>query len=444
MSKNIIIKGTLILTIAGILTKVLGFYNRILLTRIIGVKELGIYQLIFPIYMLAISFCCQGVSTALTKHISYYLGTNEKRKAKYIFKYALILSISFSIIFMTSIYALSEPISIYLLKNSECSYLLKILSIALPFVAVKSCINAYFIGNGNSTIQGISHLVEQLVRIITAYILTYTLSDINKDASLATIAVVTGEVFSGILAILLFYNKNKSTINKNKDLTNCKDTLKSYIYDVIPITTNNLIFTLFASLESILLPAMLFKYYNDSDSAMELYGMITGIVIPFLLFPATITTSLSTMLLPAISNAKAKENYNKIKSALFICVSFCLILGAVTCIGYTLLGQWACEFAFKSRDAGTILSKMCFLCPFIYLCGVLSTILNGVDKAFTNMIINVGGLIIRIVFVNFYVPTQGLNAYILGMFVSYISMLTLMTINIKKALKPSLGSGQIN
>ena len=52
MSKQTIIKGTLILTITGILTKCLGFYNRIFLTRLIGVKELGTYQLIFPLYTL--------------------------------------------------------------------------------------------------------------------------------------------------------------------------------------------------------------------------------------------------------------------------------------------------------------------------------------------------------------------------------------------------------
>ena len=52
MSKRTIIKGTLILTITGILTKCLGFYNRIFLTRLIGVKELGTYQLIFPLYIL--------------------------------------------------------------------------------------------------------------------------------------------------------------------------------------------------------------------------------------------------------------------------------------------------------------------------------------------------------------------------------------------------------
>ena len=56
MSKQTIIKGTLILTITGIATKLLGFYNRIFLTRLIGVKELGVYQLIFPVYLLAFSF----------------------------------------------------------------------------------------------------------------------------------------------------------------------------------------------------------------------------------------------------------------------------------------------------------------------------------------------------------------------------------------------------
>ena len=92
MSKNLIIKGTLILTIAGILTKLLGFYNRIFLTRIIGVKELGIYQLIFPIYILAISFCCQGIGTAITKHVSYHLSKNRKDNSYNLFKYGLVIS----------------------------------------------------------------------------------------------------------------------------------------------------------------------------------------------------------------------------------------------------------------------------------------------------------------------------------------------------------------
>ena len=65
-----IIKGTLILTIAGILSRFLGFYNRIFLTNLFGARELGIYQMIFPVYMVIFSFCCQGIQTALTRQIA--------------------------------------------------------------------------------------------------------------------------------------------------------------------------------------------------------------------------------------------------------------------------------------------------------------------------------------------------------------------------------------
>ena len=207
-----------------------------------------------------------------------------------------------------------------------------------------------------------------------------------------------------------------------------------FLKDALPITTNNLIFTLFASLEAIILPYMLFKYYHNSNLSMEIFGMVTGIVIPFLLFPATITTSLSTMLLPAISNAKAHNNSNKIKSAILSCGGFSIILGILAFAGYSLLGEWACNLAFKNSSAGILLAKMSFLCPFIYLSGIFSTILNGIDKAFSNMVINITGLIIRIIFTVTLVPLKGITAYILGMFTSYAAMIIIMYIIIIKTI----------
>lgn len=445
MSKNAIIKGTMILTIAGIITKLLGFYNRIFLTRVIGVKELGIYQLIFPIYILVISFCCQGISTSITKHVSYYLGRNHKHNALRVFKLGLILSLTLSIICMILVNILAEPISYYLLKNLRCGILLKYISVAFPFVAIKSSINAYFIALENPKVQAISHFTEQLIRILTAYILVYITIDFKTDASFATLCVLSGEIFSGVISIVIVSASRKkqileyNIINYTKlsanSPTSASKLTKGFLQDAIPITANNLIFTLFASLEAILLPSMLYKYYLNADTAMELYGIITGIVIPFLLFPATITTAISTMLLPAISSAKAHNNYRKIKDGIILCVSICLVLGIIAMLGYLLLGRWACEFAFKSVDAGTILKKMCVLCPFIYINGVLSTILNGLNKAFNNMLINVSGLAIRILFTSFLVPSYGLGAYIIGMFVAYIYMLIMMSTSIKSSLK---------
>jgi stage V sporulation protein B len=64
--KKMIFTGTLILTLSGFLARILGFYNRIFLSNLIGAKELGIYQLIFPIYMLCFSLCCHGFETGIS------------------------------------------------------------------------------------------------------------------------------------------------------------------------------------------------------------------------------------------------------------------------------------------------------------------------------------------------------------------------------------------
>ena len=314
-----------------------------------------------------------------------------------------------------------------MLKNSDCNELLKIISVAIPFISIKACINSYFVGIDKPEYQGISHFVEQIVRIVSTYLISYLWIGKIIDAKVAVLGVISGEIFATLLSLILYYRySNKYGISYNREKVNKKVLRHDFIQDAVPITTTNLMLTMFSSLEAILLPAMLFKYYLDSDMAMEMYGIITGIVIPFLLFPSTITTSLSTMLLPAVSYANAQKNSKTIKKAIRYSVMFCCFLGIVTCFAYLLLGKWACQIAFNNIDAGIILQKMCFLCPFIYMAGNMSAILNGLDKAFYNLMFNIANIGIRIIFTVTLVPTYGIYAYILGMAVSYIILNLLM------------------
>lgn len=424
MSKKTIIKGTLILTIAGIATKFLGFYNRIFLTRTIGVKEIGIYQLVFPLYILAFSISCSGLATALTKHISYFLGQNKHRSMNRISRFCFLLSIGTSLIVCSFIYLFSDFLCTNILKNSDCIPLLRTIIIAIPFVAFKAGLNAFFVGVDKPGFQGITNFFEQIARIGTGMFLAHIWALDRLNAMLAVIAVVTGEIAATFLATIFFVvNKNKyMPVVKNTDKSNdnAAGIVKPYVMDAVPITTNNLMLTLFSSLETILIPAMLYYYYMNSDKSMEIYGIITGIVIPFLLFPATITTSLSTMLLPAVSYARAKSNVPLIVEAIKKSLMFCFVLGLLSWGFYMFFGKVLCIFTFKNEYAGVLLQKISFLCPFIYISGNMSAILNGMGKAFGNLMINVAGLVVRIIITVTLVPTYGITAYFLGMTLSYI------------------------
>ena len=52
--KDKFLQGALILTVAGLLVKIIGSVNRILLSRLLGGEGIGLYQMAYPIYLLII------------------------------------------------------------------------------------------------------------------------------------------------------------------------------------------------------------------------------------------------------------------------------------------------------------------------------------------------------------------------------------------------------
>ena len=59
-----LIMGTIILTITGLISRIMGFYYRIYLTRLFGEEGMGIYQLLNPVLALAFSLTAAGYQTA--------------------------------------------------------------------------------------------------------------------------------------------------------------------------------------------------------------------------------------------------------------------------------------------------------------------------------------------------------------------------------------------
>ena len=66
--KHTLITGALLLTAAGFLSRILGFFYRIFLSRVIGAEGLGIYQMIFPVYGICLSLCAGSIQTAVSRH----------------------------------------------------------------------------------------------------------------------------------------------------------------------------------------------------------------------------------------------------------------------------------------------------------------------------------------------------------------------------------------
>ena len=84
--------GTVILTLSNFFSRLIGFYNRIFLAGVIGAHQIGIYQLIFPVYLLGFAVCFQGFQIALSKITAEKKAAGNINAARYVLRITIILT----------------------------------------------------------------------------------------------------------------------------------------------------------------------------------------------------------------------------------------------------------------------------------------------------------------------------------------------------------------
>jgi stage V sporulation protein B len=419
--KNPILIGTFILTASGLLTRIIGFFNRIYLSHLIGAKELGIYQLIFPVYLIGFALCCHGIELALSQMIAAMSARREDMSIRQLIFVASFFSVSFAALLSFLIYRYADPISIYFLQEKGCALCLKMMSCVLPFSALRSCLHGYFMGKKQTFFPASGQLVEQLARVGSIFLFSvYIFSGQKQGATLAVIGMVIGEVVETLYIFFAY----RSSLRKQgqvewREVPPNRILLSRLLSQAVPLTGNKLSLTLISSLESILIPAMLRVYYQDSDLALSMYGVLTGMSLPFIFFPATLTNSLGMMLLPAISEASATNQKKSIARTTEKSIQFCLTIGVLSLVLFALFGKELGTFVFHNESAGDFLFMLSFLCPFLYLSSTCTCILNGLGKTKETFFYNLVSLLVRILFIVGAVPRFGIQGYLWGLLAAY-------------------------
>lgn len=83
---NRFLKGAMILTLAGIIVKIIGAFSKVLLARILGGEGIGLYQMAYPIYQIIVSLATAGLPVAISIMIADKLAHQDIRGASKIFR----------------------------------------------------------------------------------------------------------------------------------------------------------------------------------------------------------------------------------------------------------------------------------------------------------------------------------------------------------------------
>ncbi len=428
LQKHPIFSGTLLLTAAGILTRFIGFFYKIFLSREIGAEGMGIYQLIFPITGICFSLTSAGIQTAISRYVSKSLGTNQPSLARHYLQMGLFISVILSLITGTVLFTYADFIANICLNEPRCASLLKIISFSYVPCAVHSCINGYFYAQKKAAIPAVSQLAEQFVRVGSVYLIDQILQNDGKNISISLI--VMGLVFGELAGMLISLSFSGIKLNFHLKFSYGKELLSM----AVPLTITRLIVNLFNSIEHILIPSRLRIFGYTQTEALSVFGVLTGMSLSVILFPSVITNSFSVILLPTIAEAEASQNHTAIRKTIKRSILSCLLLGFIACIVFLLTGSFIGNFIFQNALAGTFIKTLSWICPFLYLSSTLNSILHGLGRPKTTLFIGLIGCAIRILFVYFVIPYLGISAYLYGLIASQIVMSLASIIALKQIL----------
>lgn len=446
--KNPLILGTLLLTFSGLIARIAGFFYRIFLSRKITTEAMGLYQLVYPMYSICFSLCCGSIQTALSRFVAAEYIKKQGGNSRRYLACGLALALTLSFTAAAAMYYYAPFLALHILSEPRAENLLRILSFSVPMSAVHACICGYYYGLSKAQIPAAAQIIEQFVRITTVMVIIHIAESSGRTitAAYAVIGHLAGEVgalSSSLLSFLWHISRQEKHKKQKNSLSESKTAepapygflLKNLMLMTFPLMGNRLILSLLQSTEAIMIPNRLRISGLSSGDALSLYGILTGMALPFILFPTAITNSLSVMLLPHIARAQSMKAYESISHSSRMSIRYSLYIGILFAGIFLQFGSDIGLVIFHNETAGSFLTVLAWLCPFLYVSGTLNSIINGLGytkQTFFHMTVS---LAVRLAFVVLLIPRMGIHAYLYGLLSSELVLAFCHIIFLRKKIE---------
>lgn len=433
---SVFLKNAAILTVTSLILRTVGMFFRVYMSGKIGAEGMGLYQLVFSIYVLGATFATSGISTAVTRLVADELVRGTARTVRRILWRSVLLSLIIGVASTAIIYAGAEIISVYWIKDIRAVPALRMLSLSLPSMGVSSCLRGYFIARrrvaGNSRAQ----LIEQAVRIAVVVLLIDRFAE--QGLAMACLAVMIGDTLAEWVScgsLALGYALDRRRVTKElsgRQTASVHSVIKSVLAIAAPITAGRYLNTILRTIENILVPNSIATYSGSQAQGLSEFGALKGMALPLIFFPASFLSAMSTLLIPEISSANALHKQEKINSAvdkaLHITLLSSILIGTVFLVFSRELGL----LLYNSTDVSLYLRVLAPLTPIMYTESIVDGMLKGLNQQTCSLKYSVADSSIRIVLILLLVPRLGMGGFL---FIMVISNVLTSFLNLHRLLK---------
>ena len=360
MSKEKFLKGALILTVAGIIVKVIGSVNRIFLSRLLGGEGIGLYQMAYPIYLLALSISSAGIPVAISILVAEKVALQDYRGANRVFKISLsVLSVTGLLFSVLLFFGAGWLIEQQYIRDPRAYYAIIALAPAIFFVTILSSYRGYFQGLQRMMPTGISQIAEQFFRVVTMVAFAWILlpRGLEYAAAGASFGAGPGAV-AGLLVLIYFYWRYRGEFHYNMEhqpvlkQESGTSIITRIVKLALPVSLANIMLPVVSNIDLLIVPPRLEVAGYTVEQATELFGYLTGMAIPLVNMATILTASLAASLVPSVSEAHTLGDKAAIRDRTSTAMRIANLITIPAFVGMWLLATPISTMLYATPKAG--------------------------------------------------------------------------------------------
>lgn len=414
-----LVRGTFLLTISILITKILGIIYIIPFYKIIGgADNLAPFNYAYGPYNIAIAVATAGVPLAASKYVAKYNALGAYRVSQKLYKSSFIVMSITGILGFLVLYFLSPTIaSITIANNSndadgwtvdQITSIIRTISFVVIFIPLLATWRGVFQGYKSMGPTALSEVTEQIARILFILVGSYIVLNVVNGSVLfangiATFSAAIGAI-AGLLTLWWYWIKRKPHIQKmvESDMTGIdvpySKMYKEIISYSIPFVIVSLNFPLFIIVDQLT--------HNNALSLVGItprlqdmfFTMLNMTTNKIVMIPTSLAAGFAISLIPYITKTYESGDYlemhKQIRTSLgvlmFITVPASLGIMALAIPLYTVFY----EFSF---DGSRLLFFYAPAAILISLLSVTASMLQGIDKQKLTVFIVFGSVIIKFI-----------------------------------------------
>lgn len=434
------LRGTFFLTMATMISKMLGFIYVIPFTAMVGTGGYVLYTYAYRPYTIMLSIATMGLPLAVSKMVSKYNELDDYYTVKRVLKSGLVFMGCMGVLSFLLLYCLAPYLAKVVIDSGDqtgnsvtaVTYNIQIVSFALLIVPSMSLLRGFFQGFQSMGPSALSVVVEQFFRMLTILIGSFAVLQLYRGSTALAVGVATFGAFVGAVAglgILITYYLKRRRHLKKKEIMSVPQTTKSFfaLYKElfaysIPFIVVGLAIPLYQTIDTFTINKLLMQVGYLQREAEKINAVI-GLVQMVVLIPVSVATAFSMSLVPEMTKAYTAKNDQLLYKHFTRTNLLVVFLTIPASLGMMVLAEPIYTLLFGTGNdpalGSVILRYYAPACILFSLFSVTAAMLQGINQQGKTVIGLFIGIGIKVVLNIVLLPQFDYISFIIATYVGY-------------------------